>query len=401
MEEKLDLRSLIGRRQVVVPRYVKQIEKKLNNATNEQERQILTAYLTAFKYYEEISNMDGPFVKQSMVYFNREAKYLKEKFPFATIEPQGRIKSPLSADTKIRKKIKEYIEKGRDLNNITDSLRDFIGFRYIISLPRILDADPKKATEVCYQILEAQMDFQKENGFEFIPVGDKKQAGIKGNKTYLANPKEKGVFIPDQRPVGIDEKYDPYLKDYIMHPTKSLYQSAQYCMIPPWAKDMKNGHPAAIETQVRTDKMHEFAETDNIASHKNYKKRAQEFHRLSIPFEFTYMPDEYGNITDRIGQIPYDYSIQKFHGTSFYDHFGIDYADFLQFDQETQDQIYAGNYHVKLIDNDYQVIRTPPKQKTISLVRKAFDKFKFTMAHPVQSFKKAISYTIDDDRGLF
>ena len=44
MEEKLDLRSLIVRIQVVVPRYVKQIEKKLNNATNEQERQILTAY---------------------------------------------------------------------------------------------------------------------------------------------------------------------------------------------------------------------------------------------------------------------------------------------------------------------------------------------------------------------
>ena len=123
MGERLNLKDLVGRRQVVVPRYVKQIEERLNNASDENERRILTAYLTAFKYYEEISNMEGDYVKQTMEYLNKEALYLKERFPYVYIEPQGRIKSPISADTKIREKIKEYIEKGRDLNNITNSLR--------------------------------------------------------------------------------------------------------------------------------------------------------------------------------------------------------------------------------------------------------------------------------------
>ncbi len=400
MREKLNLKNLVGRRQVVVPRYVKQIEQKLSEASDENERKILTAYLTAFKYYEEISNMEGDYVKQTMEYLNKEALYLKERFPYVYIEPQGRIKSPISADTKIREKIKEYIDKGRDLNNITNSLRDFIGFRYIIDLPNIIESDPKKSTEICYEILQAQMEFQKANGFEFIEVGEAKQKKLKANKSYTSDPAKKGVFIPKKRPEGI-EQFDPYLKDYIMHPTPTLYQSAQYCVIPPWAKDMKNGHPAAIEFQVRTEKMHDFAEHDELAAHNSYKKRTQTFHRLSVPFEFTFVPDEKGDLTGNIGQVPYDYSIQKFYGTSFYDRFGIDYNDFISlFDQETQDQIYAGNYHVELKDGEYQVVKTPLKEKPFTLVKRAYENIKYSLAHPIKSIKNILSYSQDDDRDL-
>ena len=400
MGERLNLKELVGRRQVVVPRYVKQIEERLNNASDENERKILTAYLTAFKYYEEISNMDGDYVKQTMEYLNKEALYLKERFPYVYIEPQGRIKSPISADTKIREKIKEYIEKGRDLNNITNSLRDFIGFRYIIGFPNILQSDPQKSIEICYEILQAQMEFQKAHGFEFIEVGETKQKKLKGNKTYKADPKQKGVTIPDKRPEGI-EAFDPYLKDYIMHPTQTLYQSAQYCVIPPWAKDMKNGHPAAIEFQVRTEKMHDFAEHDELAAHNAYKKRTQTFHRLSVPFEFTFMPDEKGDLTGNIGQVPYDYSIQKFYGTSFYDRFGIDYKEFITlFDEETQDQIYAGNYHVELKDSEFQVVKTPLKEKSITLIKRAYENVKYSFAHPIKTIKNFLSYSQDDDKDL-
>lgn len=400
MGEKLNLKDLVGRRQVVVPRYVKQIEQKLSEASDENEIRILTAYLTAFKYYEEISNMEGDYVKKTMEYLNREALYLKERFPYVYIEPQGRIKSPISADTKIREKIKEYIDKGRDLANITNSLRDFIGFRYVIDLPNIIESDPKKSTEICYEILQAQMEFQKANGFEFIEVGEAKQKKLKSNKSYKSDPAKKGVFIPKERPAGI-EQFDPYLKDYIMYPTSTLYQSAQYCVIPSWAKDMKNGHPAAIEFQVRTERMHDFAEHDELAAHNSYKKRTQTFHRLSVPFEFTFMPDEKGDLTGNIGQVPYDYSIEKFYGTSFYDRFGIDYKEFIDlFDQETQDQIYAGNYHVELRNGEYQVVKTPLKEKTITQVKRAFEGFKFTFAHPIKSIKNLLSFSEDDDRDL-
>ena len=115
MTEELNLKKLVGRRQVVVPRYVKLIESKLNESSDPDQIKILTAYLTAFRYYAEISNMQGNYVRSAMTYFNKEAQYLKEKFPFAHIEPQGRIKSPLSADKKIRDKI----------------LKDFSGLTFI------------------------------------------------------------------------------------------------------------------------------------------------------------------------------------------------------------------------------------------------------------------------------
>ena len=396
MTEELNLKKLVGRRQVVVPRYVKLIESKLNESSDPDQIKILTAYLTAFRYYAEISNMQGNYVRSAMTYFNKEAQYLKEKFPFAHIEPQGRIKSPLSADKKIRDKIKEYIRDGRDLTQITTSLRDFIGFRYIITLPEILEMNPSKATDVCYQILEAQMDFQKENGFEFIPVGEKKLNKIKSNKSYSSNPAEKGVYIPKVRPEGIDEKYDEYLKDYIMFPTKTLYQSAQYCVIPPWAHDMTNGHLAAIEFQDRTSRMHDFAEHDELASHKFYKQRDDDFHRLRIPFEFSYIPDEYGNLTDTIDLLPFDYSVQKHYGYSFSDKFGISYEDFEKYDDDVQDQVYAGNYHFKYVDGDYVLVTHPESTKGINVVRRYMENAKFKISHPIKTMKSLFSFSSDD-----
>ena len=57
-----------------------------------------------------------------------------------------------------------------------------------------------------------------------------------------------------------------------MYPTETLYQSAQYCVIPPWAKNMKNGHPVTMEYQVKTEKMHLFDKNDLDAAHDAYKK---------------------------------------------------------------------------------------------------------------------------------
>ena len=175
MSEKLDLSKFIGRRQVVVPRYVKQIEETLETISDPSVKQMMTAYLDAFKAYEEISNMDGEYIKKTLEYLTKEYLYLKQKFPNVDIKPEGRIKSPLSADVKIRNKIKEYSFKNRDFSRITESLRDFIGYRYVISVK----GNPKEQVNVCYQVLQAQMEFQYENGFEFIPIGEEKQRKIK------------------------------------------------------------------------------------------------------------------------------------------------------------------------------------------------------------------------------
>ena len=38
------------------------------------------------------------------------------------------------------------------------------------------------------------MDYQREHGFKFIPVNEKRQAEIKAPKRYKSNPKTKHVF---------------------------------------------------------------------------------------------------------------------------------------------------------------------------------------------------------------
>ena len=68
MADKLDLSKFIGRRQVVVPRYVKQIEETLLTISDPSVKQMMTAYLDAFKAYEEISNMDGDYIKKTLEY---------------------------------------------------------------------------------------------------------------------------------------------------------------------------------------------------------------------------------------------------------------------------------------------------------------------------------------------
>ena len=44
------IKELPGRRQIVVPQYVKLIEEELNKASDPDQKKIMTAYLTAFRY---------------------------------------------------------------------------------------------------------------------------------------------------------------------------------------------------------------------------------------------------------------------------------------------------------------------------------------------------------------
>ena len=141
--------------------------------------------------------------------------------------------------------------------------------------------------------------------------------------------------------------------------------------------------------------MHLFAETGD-ASHDNYKKVPDVFHRLRVPFQFKNMYDKNGK--EIIGQIAYDEAIKNFYGSSFYDRFGIDYSDFITlFDESTQDQIYAGNYHVELMDGEYQVIKAPRKEKPIKLIKIAFENTRSSLSNPTKLFRSLFSYKIEEE----
>ena len=395
------LKEFIGRRQVVVPQYVKQIENLLEMISDPTYKKEVNAYLTVLKNYEEISNMNGDYIKQMLDYLTREYNYLKEKFPNIIIEAEGRIKSPISADNKIRGKINEYRGKNRDIENLPNSLRDFFGYSYVIIAP----GQPKDQVEITYQVLAAQMEFQKANGFEFIPVGEEKQAKIKENSKketkfikgvkklednkifkgffklketpmfknfFKTKAEKKGVYIPTSRP-DVIEKYDPYFKDYMMYPKDTLYQSAQYCVIP--------------------FAMKKFALEDKDARHNNHKPEEvlEDFHRLRIPFKFNVLTDDTGQT--KVVQKPYDEVIKEIYGHDFYTKFGIYYGDFITL----FDQISAGNYHVELIDGEYKVIKTPRQEKPISVIKKAFQKAMYEIKHP-ENFFSYSSTDIDDER---
>lgn len=335
---KLRLEDIPGNNQESLSIYVSELQNHLgSHCLDEKDKEIYSAYLSALKLYQEISNPDGHFLKQSLEYYNKEYQYLKSEFPGIIIEPQGRIKSPLSADRKIRKKIKEYISDGRDLSNLNNSLRDFAAFRYVIKLPDA--ATLEDACKICYQIVDAQMNFQKKNGFEFIEVGSTKQEQIKNPHKYNKNPDE-NIYIPKKRPNSI-ENYDSYFKDYIMYPKETLYQSGHHCAIPPWDKSSDS----TIEYQNRTKQMHEYAEKGG-ASHKNYKSR-DFFNRLNIPTTFGLTRDKNNELTDTVGILPVNTSMEKYYGYSFKTRFGIDYNKFLEiFSKYQQNEIWAGTHKV-------------------------------------------------------
>ena len=381
------LLNMEGPRTKIVPRYIEQLKDYIDSMDPNMPhfsfvRKEYMTYLNLLEYYRDISDMNGPYISSFLDYINEEYQYLQNtlKGHRFFLEPQGRVKSPYSADEKIREKILEIeklykankisgIEAFERLDSIQDSIKDFVAFRYVLNFHDSLTTHPQKTVEEVYKLLAHQMEFEKLHGFDFLTVNPATMRMIKSPIEYDANPNLVGVYIPRIRPPEI-EQYDGVLKDYIRYPKVNLYQSAQYAVIPPWGHyDPEKGYALPYEYQTRTILMHRFAEKGG-ASHTEYKKRDHTFNRLRVPFLFgiDYNSDSY---EDRITDLSFDDCVKKFYGYSFADQFGIDYETLKKmFDEETQDRIIAGTWTIERDKEGNLTLNKEPSEHKVKVLAK-------------------------------
>jgi hypothetical protein len=261
----------------ILKKYIFELEKflKISNL-DENSKSLYLAYLRGLEYYKYVSNPNGKVLKNSLKLVNEQYKILSKKYK--NLQVEGRIKSVLSSDEKIKNKICEYIKDGRDLSKLNFSLKDFIAFRFILSENKF--TNEKIETQKCYKLLADHIKITKSQGFTPILVRPERIDAIRKRQTYYQNPKDAGIYIPKKKSVFFKKEFVSFVKDYIRYPKKSLYQSLHYCVSLPNSNFYV--YPTSIEFQFRTQNMHNHSE-HGISSHDNIYKRNNFFNILDVP----------------------------------------------------------------------------------------------------------------------
>ena len=350
-------------------------------------REIYSAVYNALNYYKNISYLPSAeyetgdtFLSNSIRTFNEDYDYLSQKYNSndlnqdQVISVSGRIKSPLSFVDKVREKVVEYIDQGRDFRYFNESLRDLIGVRFIINPPKEiadqgLEAEAEYLYKIFYDLMEhhgitRNPDEKLEKGlYRFFPVNTRyhssKSEEIKsrpekeGFAVWVSNGNN-GFYRPTKRIPEIEQPcVDSVTKDYVRWPKYKGYQSLHVCVIPYYSDDIEHMTlpnciipPACrnsfMEYQFRTGKQNEYAE-HGYASHNSEYKPTGSYHRLAVPFYIEF--DDIENLPDalynpsKLPQKPLNYvnrlklrnfgeSFKHFYGPSFEEYFGIPFKRF-------------------------------------------------------------------------
>lgn len=301
-EVDLNLRHYAGHPSDAIKLLKRNIEKHLKRPeVFQKDREVYSAVYNALDYYKSIlysSAYDfstGPtFLNHSLVNMKKDYDFLAQKYNSKdiTLPPviimNGRIKSPISAIEKIKDKIEEYLKNGTDLRYINQSLRDFMGVRIIVNPPQEVRKLGKTAElDFLQNVLIDLLDFHGirnddvENKYKFITVNTKN------------NPDKLERIQSDGNLDRLPQFLVPYVKNYVDHPKKGVYQSYHICAIPEYASDVRKPTlppyiipplktEYSFEYQLRTTDMNDEAE-HGISCHDKYKQLGN-YHRLSIPF---------------------------------------------------------------------------------------------------------------------
>lgn len=405
-EIDLHLRHYSGHPSDVIKKLKSDIERYLSNPNLEENRtvlrydennnpymisynirQIYSAIYNALNYYKNISYLPSAeyetgesFLSNSVRTFNEDYDYLAQKYNSkdptqdSVINVCGRIKSPLSFMDKVREKIEEYIEQGRDFRYFNESLRDLIGVRFVINPPQEiqdqgLEAETDYLYHVFYDLMEHHgitkpIDAPLETGlFKFFPVNTRhdpqKLVNIKsrpdeeGFAVWVQNG-VKGFYRPTKRIPEVEQEcVDTVTKDYIRWPKYKGYQSLHVCIIPYYSQDVDHINipnciippsckDSFIEYQFRTAKENEYAERGPVSHNTQYKPTGS-YHRLAVPFyiefdnpenlpETAYDPSRTIkkplNYVNRLKLRNFGESFKKYYGPSFEEFFGIPFKKF-------------------------------------------------------------------------
>ena len=270
--------------QDVIPELIKKLKitfAKLNK--DSIEYQAIKTYIRLLNTYLTIANTTSFETTEILSFFNALSEhlqnYIKEKYPKYDIyiKPERRIKSPISANKKIKQKIASYMREHKNLENV--NIADFLAFRFIIeardACGNLITAD--KSVEICYLCVYEAIEYIKNQiSIQLMRVS-------KIPQTQNTPP---DIYVPSVRPEYI-ERYSDFIKDFIFLPkAESNYQSdhLQFCLTPDIQTSTSNPTRNTIisgELQFRTYLMNEYAERGH-ASHKKYKTREQ-ISYLAIP----------------------------------------------------------------------------------------------------------------------
>lgn len=201
----------------------------------------LTHWLHANKI-DEYRNilLDNKFLSKIKTHYNFLYSFTKKTYPNLKFHLAGRRKDVIGAE----KKMCLYLSQERDLSDFKDEL----AFRFIIFDNNI---------KLCYDLLQTVIKFNIEKGF--IPCLATNVFQTEGFKKEEFNDIEipKNSFLP--------KEYKSWVKDYILNPKATGYQSLHTIF-----QDPASGR--CFEIQIRTFDMHIHAESHSLAGHDAYKK---------------------------------------------------------------------------------------------------------------------------------
>lgn len=392
-EIDLQLKHYIGNSTDVIKKIKLDIENYLkNNNIPQQTREIYSAVYCALDYYKASSHLPSAefyrtsalsnFLKTLNTDYTNLSNRFKSDNPndLPVIDVNARIKSPASFIKKVREKINEYIEEGRDLSYFNESLRDLMGARIIITPPSsVQNQGPQAESDYLYQVVYSFMEDRGINrktvtrpgDFKFLPVNTRYDSH---KLEYIKSRPEKegfdesiksgkvSLFIPERRIPEFEEpNIDSVVKDYNMWPRFRGYQSIHICVIPDYSNSMvqaklppfilpQKTNNFYIEYQFRTSKQHDFAE-HGFASHKEYKPLEDDdrYHRLRIPI---YISHDSTNQNFRLLNFAESYELTT--GHTFKDRFGIDFDTFIdRFTSQERNEVLAG---IKRVEYDSENI---------------------------------------------
>lgn len=258
----------------VIPELITKLKitfAKLDKSSNEYKA--IKTYIRLLNTYLTMSNPQNPEAANILTFFNELSEYLQKYiqglYPEYDIyiRPEGRIKSPISANKKIKQKIANYIKNGKDLDTL--NISDFIAFKFVVDVRNAFGnlVPESKSVEICYLCTFAAIEYmQNHQSIDLMKV-----SRIESNTKV-----SKDIYRPTQRPTYIED-VDEYIKDFMFSPKPdSNYQSVHMQF-----RLSSDGPLIASELQLKTFLMNEYAERGH-ASHKKYKAR-KKISFLAIP----------------------------------------------------------------------------------------------------------------------
>lgn len=446
-EIDLNLRHYSGHPADVMKKIKNDIEQYLSNQdVSDEQRRIYSAVYNALEYYSDVSYIqpaefatDDSFLSCAIHSFNDDFRFLSQKYnPKDPTKPpvidfSARIKSPASFVEKMKEKITEYLEQGRDLGYFNESLRDLLGARITINPPqRVKDKGPEAECEFLYRVMYDLMDSHgmsirnqdtlSPGKFRFINVNTRhdkskmkriQERAVKEGYAPGVTDGENPIFIPKKRIEEIERPYiSSKIKDYVKYPKYSGYQSLHICVTPDFSDYME--HPELpsciippstydffIEYQFRTERQNEFAE-HGIASHKtSYKPDQLNYHRLSVPFYIEMdgphdiADNSYGRAvarrpvampaSKRLKLRNFAESYERFYGHTFQDRFGLSFKDFRDFfSTEQRNEILSQKKSVEY-DEETGIYHLVPFNRTLVLSNEQKEKLEFLLKSKANS----------------